>query len=104
MRGSPVSIDRSGPAVLAYVTLHAINLRHYLSAIQPGESVLVVSHGGIAESGIIGLLAGADASGFGPALDYCEGVRLELDGDTLQSVRLLRFEGDLEVEVDPGIE
>ena len=65
--------------------------------------MLVVSYGGIAEPGVIGLLAVAEASGFGPALDYCEGVRLEIDGDTVRSVRLLRFEGDREVEVDPGI-
>ena len=89
------------PVAGAYATLQAAQLRQWLSRVESGEAVLVVSHGGIAEAGIIGLMDDTDVSGFGPSLDYCEGARLELDGDAVRSVALLRFQGDREVEVDP---
>jgi len=76
-------------------------LRYWLSRIDPGEALLVVNHGGIAEAGIIGLLGDIDVSDFGPSLGYCEGARIELAGETVRSVRLLRFDGNHEIELDP---
>lgn len=87
---------RSDRAAALYAELQALQLRHYLAQVEPGESVLVVSHGGIAEAGILGLLGTVDMSGFGPSLDYCEGARLEVVGDRCTSVQLLRFDGDRE--------
>lgn len=79
------------PAAALYAELQALQLRHYLARVDPGESMLVVSHGGVAEAGIIGLLDDADVSDFGPSLDYCEGVRLEIAQDRCVHVHVLRF-------------
>lgn len=93
---------RDDPVAAAYAAHQAAELRAWLARIDPGEALLVVSHGGIAESGIIGLLGEVDAAPLGPSLACCEGARLELDGDRVVGVRLLRFDGAGEVEVDPG--
>jgi broad specificity phosphatase PhoE len=93
---------RTDRAAAAYAELQALQLRAFLARVQPGQAVLVVNHGGIAEAGVIGLLGDADAAPLGRSFDTCEGARLELDGDRVVSVRLLRYEGDREVEVDPG--
>lgn len=87
---------RSDRAAALFAELQALQLRHYLTRVESGESVLVVSHGGIAEAGIIGLLDGANVSGFGPSFDYCEGARLQIDGNRCTSVQLLRFDGNVE--------
>ncbi len=89
---------RSNRAAGLYAELQALQLRHHLTQVEPGESVLVVSHGGIAEAGIIGLLPDVDLSRFGPSLDYCEGARLEFVDDRCTHIQILRFEGEREVE------
>lgn len=93
---------RDDPVAAAWATHQTAELRAWLSRIDPGQALLVINHGGIAEIGVIGLLGDADASPLGRSFDTCEGARLELDGDEVVSVRLLRFEGDREIEVDPG--
>lgn len=85
---------RADRAAALYAELQALQLRHHLTRVEPGESVLVVSHGGVAEAGIIGLLDGIDVSGFGRSLDYCEGVRFEFDQDRVVRLNLLRFNND----------
>jgi broad specificity phosphatase PhoE len=85
---------RENPVAAAYATHQTAQLRYWLSRIEPGEALLVVSHGGIAEVGIIGLLGDVDVSGFGPSLDTCEGARLEFDRDRVTHVDLLRFNSD----------
>jgi hypothetical protein len=91
-------IMRTDRTVGAYAALQAIYLRRYLSRIEPGESLLVVSHGGIAEIGIIGFLHDVDVGALGARLDTCEGALLELDGDRCRRVSLFRFDGDQEYE------
>jgi broad specificity phosphatase PhoE len=83
---------RADPVAAAYATHQAAQLRYWLSRIEPGEALLVVNHGGIAEVGAIGLLGSVDVAALGPALDTCEGVRLELDGDRVIRVEALRFD------------
>lgn len=92
---------RTDPVAGAWVIHLVAQLRYWLSRIDPGEALLVVNHGGIAEAGIIGLLGDIDVSDFGPSLGYCEGARIELAGETVRSVRLLRFDGNHEIELDP---
>jgi broad specificity phosphatase PhoE len=87
---------RSDPVAAAYATHQTAQLRYWLGRIQPGEALLVVSHGGIAEIGILGLLGDVDASPLGPSLDTCEGARLELQGDRVVSIHILRYDGDRE--------
>lgn len=87
---------RSDRAAGLCAELQALQLRHHLSQVGPGESLLVVSHGDIAETGIIGLLDGVDAASLGPSLDYCEGARLVFENDRCTYVETLRFDGDME--------
>jgi broad specificity phosphatase PhoE len=89
---------RTDRAAGLYAELQALEMRHDLFRVEPGEAVLVVSHGGIAEAGIIGLLDGVDVAAFGPSLDYCEGARLEFAGGRCRRVQLLRFDGEREHE------
>jgi broad specificity phosphatase PhoE len=91
-------VIRTDRAAGLYAELQALQLRHHLTQVEPGESVLVVSHGGIAEAGVIGLLPDVDLSGFGPSLDYCEGARLEFVDDRCTRIQVLRFDGEREVE------
>jgi broad specificity phosphatase PhoE len=78
----------------AWATLQSAQLRYWLSRIEPGEALLVVSHGGIAEAGIIGLLGDTDVSALGSSLGYSEGARLVIEGDRVTGVDLLRFNDD----------
>lgn len=87
---------RADPVAAAYATHQRAQLRHWLGRVPPGEAALVVSHGGIAEIGIISLLGETDAGPLGASLDYCEGARLEIDGDRCRRVELFRFDGDQE--------
>jgi broad specificity phosphatase PhoE len=89
---------RADPAAAAYAAFQAAELRAWLARVDPGEAVLVVNHGGIAEIGIIALLGDVDVTPLGPSLGTCEGALLELDGDRCRRVRLFRFEGDQERE------
>ena len=94
---------RTNPVAAAWAASQTAQLRYWLARIQPGEAILVVNPGGIAEVGVLGLLGDDDASPLGRSFDTCEGARLEFDGDRVVGLRLLRFEGDREIEVDPGI-
>lgn len=94
---------RTNPTAGAWATYLTAQMRSWLTRIDPGESLFVVNHGGIAEACAIGLLGDSDATALGPSLDYCEGVRLEIDGDRVIELRVLRFDGNNEVEIDPGI-
>jgi hypothetical protein len=51
---------------------------------------LVITHGGIVEIGAVGCLPDADHSAWGPYCDYCEGVRLSLDGERFVEAEILR--------------
>jgi broad specificity phosphatase PhoE len=92
---------RDDPVAGAWAIRQTAQLRYWLARIDPSEALLVVSHGGIAEVGIIGLFGDANASVLGGSLDYCEGARLELDGERVVGVTMLRFEGDREIEIEP---
>lgn len=94
---------RTNPVAGAWATRLTAQVRYWLARIDPGEELLVVNHGGIAEVCIIGLLGDADAAPLGPSLDYSEGVRLELDGDRVVDVTMLRFEENREVETRPDV-
>lgn len=87
---------RTDRAAAIYAELLSLQLCHHLDRVEPGASVLVVSHGGIVEAGIIGLLGDVDVSGFGPSLDYCEGARLAWFDGRCQRIDLLRFDGERE--------
>lgn len=85
---------RTDPAAALYADLQARQLCGHLDQVHPGEAVLVVSHGGVAEAGVLGLVPDIDGDRLGHGLDYCEGARLELDGDRCLRIELLRFDVD----------
>jgi broad specificity phosphatase PhoE len=53
-------------------------------------TALMITHGGIVEAGAVGCLPDADHTAWGPAISYCEGVRLGFDGERFVEVEILR--------------
>lgn len=54
---------------------------------------LVITHGGFIEAGVAACLPYMDLSSWGPSCDYCEGVRLSVDGERFVAGELLRLSG-----------
>lgn len=71
---------------------HADLLRHIASSLQPDGRALVVSHGGVIELGVVGLLPELDYTGWGTACERCEGVRLTFEGSRCVEARLMRLQ------------
>ena len=71
--------------------MQAAFLRSIAAALAPQGRALIVSHGGIIEEGVVGLLPDHDYSTWGPACERCEGVRLAFEGDVCLSAELLRL-------------
>src|SRR5687767_6976356 len=82
---------RLGKATLKAANKQARLLREIAASIAPEGRALVVSHGGIIELGVIGLLPEYDYSGWGLACERCEGVRIRLEGDVCTGAELLRL-------------
>jgi broad specificity phosphatase PhoE len=48
--------------------------------VRDGEAALVVTHGGLIDSGLVRALPDADHASWGPPISQLEGARLEFDG------------------------
>jgi broad specificity phosphatase PhoE len=70
---------------------HADFLRTIAAELAPDGRALVVSHGGIVELGVVGLLPGLDYISWGGVCERCEGVRLYFEGDRCTHAELLRL-------------
>jgi broad specificity phosphatase PhoE len=70
---------------------HAEILREIAAALPGHGSALVVSHGGIIELGVVGLLPENNFASWGVSCDYCEGVRLDFTGQTCTGAAILRL-------------
>jgi broad specificity phosphatase PhoE len=55
------------------------------------KAALVISHGGIVEIGAVACLPDADHDGWGPHLEFCEGVQLFWDDGKFQKAEILRI-------------
>src|SRR5258708_3964118 len=64
--------------------------RSIAEQLPEGGHGLIVTHGGIIELGAVGCLPGADHAQWGPYCDYCEGIRLDYDGNAFTDARILR--------------
>ena len=64
--------------------------RELIALAGDGGSVLVVTHGGVIELGVVACFQNADAEQWGPAASYCEGARLAFDNDAFIDVEILR--------------
>jgi broad specificity phosphatase PhoE len=70
---------------------HAGLLQEIAGSLPEGGRALVVSHGGVIELGVVGLLPSHDFSSWNPWCGYCEGVRLTFAGDACTAAHLLRL-------------
>jgi len=69
-------------------------LRAIAAALPPDGRALLISHGGIIEQGVVGLLPEYDYSAWGPACERCEGVVMRFDGDVCTGAEILRLSND----------
>ena len=72
---------RGGEAAVA-AQAHAALLRSIARSLPDGGRALLISHGGMIELGVVGVLPDLDYEAWGPACAYCEGVRLRFDRET----------------------
>jgi broad specificity phosphatase PhoE len=73
-------------------TCHADLLRSIAASLAEDGRALIVSHGGVIELGVVGLLPDLDYSAWGPACERCEGVRLTFDGAKCVGAELMRLD------------
>jgi broad specificity phosphatase PhoE len=66
------------PALAEYARSQEALWRHELESMPEGSRLLIVSHGGVIESGAV-IAAPGPVETWGPTLGYLEGVRLYLD-------------------------
>jgi len=80
-----------GKATMLACRVHAAFLRAIAANLTPDGRALLVSHGGVIEAGVVGLLPDLDYSIWGPAFERCEGVRLHFEGDVCTGAEPLRL-------------
>ncbi len=83
-------VRKPGTASAAYAARAADLLRELVAKVPDGEAVLVISHGGVVELSIVGLLPSLDYSTWGGECGFCEGARITFDGTTPISALPLR--------------
>ena len=80
-----------GKATMLACRIHAALLRSIAAKLPPDGRALLVSHGGIIEAGVVGLLPDLDYSTWGASCERCEGVRLHFNGDVCTGAEVLRL-------------
>jgi broad specificity phosphatase PhoE len=70
---------------------HADLLRKVATDLSADGRALLVSHGGVLELGVVGLLPDYDFGAWGPIIERCEGVRLYFDGDRCTGAEIMRI-------------
>ncbi len=83
---------RAQRSVFLAAEVHAELMRRIAASLPADGRALVVSHGGIIELGVVGLLPHYDYAGWGESCGYCEGVRLHFEGATCTRAELLRID------------
>lgn len=66
-------------------------LRSIAAGLPEGGRALVVSHGGVIEAGVVGLLPDMYFDDWGPACERCEGVLLHFEGTRCTGADILRL-------------
>lgn len=79
-----------GGIAALYTAHQATFWRSIITQIPDGFSALIISHGGIVEAGAIGCLPSTNHASWGGAIGYCEGIRLEFDGENWVGAAVLR--------------
>jgi broad specificity phosphatase PhoE len=70
---------------------HAGLLSEVAASLPDDGRALIVSHGGVIELGVVGLLPSQDFSTWGPWCGYCEGVRLSFKAGDCTDAQILRL-------------
>jgi broad specificity phosphatase PhoE len=83
---------RRGGLVSQYAQKQAAFLTEIARQLPDGGAALVISHGGVVESQVVGCLSDIDFSSWGRFCDYCEGARLAFDGERFIGGEVLRVE------------
>ena len=92
--GGCVSFARAfalGGATTRACTAQAELLRSLAAELSENGRALVVSHGGIIEEGVVGLLPQFPFDDWGPSCERCEGVLMRFEGDVCMGAELLRL-------------
>lgn len=82
---------RLGKATAKSCRKQARLLTSIAKSLAPDGRALLVSHGGIIEAGVVGLMPDSGYGDWGKACARCEGVRLTFDGEVCTSAELLRL-------------
>lgn len=61
-----------------------------MNGIEDGEKILMVSHGGVLEFGLVAIFPDEDHISWGDNFDYCEGYRLFFEDNNFVKYELLR--------------
>ena len=80
-----------GGATTRACTAQAELLRTIAAELPENGRALVVSHGGIIEEGVVGLLPGFAFDGWGLGCERCEGVLMRFEGDVCTGAEPLRL-------------
>jgi broad specificity phosphatase PhoE len=81
---------RLGGNTTDYADTQAALWQMIAEPITDGGAALLITHGGIVEAGAVACLPDADHLLWGPAISYCEGVRLHFDGISFVNIDILR--------------
>lgn len=93
----PASLDEirrslSGlPGISEMASRQAACWKGFLKSLPEGGNGLIVTHGALLEIGAIALLGELGMPVEGPAFAYCEGLRIRLDGATIEAVEQVRL-------------
>lgn len=77
-------------ALYGYTEKQRNYFTHLMSDIEDGEKILLVSHGGVLEFGLVALFPEEDHISWGDNFDYCEGYRLYFEDGKFVKYELLR--------------
>jgi len=80
-----------GGATTKACLAQAALLRSIAAELPENGRALVVSHGGIIEEGVVGLLPHFAYEDWGPSCERCEGVLMRFEGDVCIGAELLRL-------------
>ena len=79
-----------GGAVARYAQAQAAIITRIAHSLSDETAALVVSHGGIVEAQTVGCLPYLNFVEWGGFCDYCEGARLQFDGERFINGQILR--------------
>lgn len=75
------AVIATGPGTRRYADALAAVWRDLLTPLPEGGSVLLISHSGDLEMGLVGCMPNADHRAWGGLIGPCEGARLVFDGE-----------------------